>query len=878
MKKKTKMNRYTALTLLTCFMFTIILVRLYSLQIVQAEDFQARVDRSSRATFFYPAPRGEILDSNGILLAGNKQTYVLVYNNTELSRRYFFQTMAKVFEIFDDHGEIQRDNLPIYIDAEDGGKIYFDFKQRDENTARWMELRFKKDRGFDDAVIRRLYGNNNVRLTDEMRDEVDEELMKITAEEVFERLIADYRLNTAETAGLSNEEKRRYMLIRDDLKMATFSGKSQVTIANIHRDTAFIFYQMLNELPGIDITTEPLRHYPFGELGSAFLGYTSKIPSWQQSSYIERGYDLSRDFVGMGGLESHYESVLRGSKGEVVAHVNRLGRIVSELGRKDPYPGNTLHLTVNKDVQAMAERALDQTLAQLQQRPPTANIDTKNATRGAAVVIDVNTGGIIAMASRPGYDPNLFAAHEGLSPEVYRHYFNLNTEELALEMGYTPEQIDRFFPLDTSIRGNTTIRQDMYDILPKPLFNYATQSFIPPGSTFKVLTALVGLETGVITPNTIFYDGYSFDDGNNFKTTFFYGGRGNVNLARALEVSSNPYFMHTAKRLREGFGDDILADYGRRMGLGLRQPSGIEIPERYGQIFNSATIKDNFASSYLWVTLSALNSGNYKGRKYIPFDLYLRDTDSATLRGIKNEFRNQIQTSIRSGIVLEHVYKDLINKIIETDPIYRDKEFTPTIIDTIYTVIRDITRYDAYFQTIVPANIYNASIGQGINSFTPLEMANFVATLVNGGNRYKLHFVDKITAPNGNIIRQTVPEVMDSLDLNPRNVEAVKHGMYLTNHGASGTADRGFRRFPIATGGKTGSATFSNDQKTYGRTAYGWYIGFAPYENPEIAVAVVIFDGGSGGQASPVALGIFEEYFRAELELNHPNYVYRFEK
>ncbi len=138
--------------------------------------------------------------------------------------------------------------------------------------------------------------------------------------------------------------------------------------------------------------------------------------------------------------------------------------------------------------------------------------DTTNATRGAAVVIDVNTGDIIAMASRPGYDPNLFSVPGRLTSEQYNQYFSPNLEKFGRnyieKRGITSlypgksetDVLNILFPLDKSIKGNTTIRQDVYDIYPKPFYNYATQSLIPPGSTFKPMTAIAGLESGAITP------------------------------------------------------------------------------------------------------------------------------------------------------------------------------------------------------------------------------------------------------------------------------------------------------------------------------------------------------------------------------------------
>jgi penicillin-binding protein 2 len=868
--KGKKLNRFTALLIITCLAFTVILSKLFSLQIVHGEEYLERTNTSTRGRFLTQAPRGKIMDKNGAELAANELTYVLVFNNTKDSRENFLPTMEKVFEVLDFFGEKQKDDFPIKID-ETGENLYFDFRERDESNRRWLELRFKKDRGFEDRIKRSLFGKK-IDLNAEEQEKLDEELLKLSAEHIFNSLLETYKINENTLASSSLEEKRRYLIVRDDLKMASFSNRTQITLANsISRETAFAFYQKLYDLTGVDVASVPVRVYPYGELGSSFLGYISKIPSWQKDRYEERGYSIATDYIGMSGLESSFESRLKGSKGETVAVVNSSGRIVTELGRMEPYPGQDLHLTIDKDVQAAAERALDETMKRLRGLGRVKDVYPKNATRGAAVAIDVNTGAIIALASRPGFDPNFFAAPGGLSTEIYRQYFNLNTEELAKSMGYSDAEIERFFPLDRRIKGNTTIREDVYDILPKPMFNYATSSLIPPGSTFKSLTAVVGLETGVITPSTTIHDAGFFDDGKNFRTTFAGGSYGAVNLARALEVSSNPFFMMTAKQLKSKFGDDILAEYATKMGLGTKSPSGIEIQERHGQVLSTSLLQDIYSQQYLWVTMSTLKEGRAKQGGVLPsIDLYDRDTDSTKLREIKKELKSLIQETIKTGRLLKSSYRELLLKLIEADPLYRDKEkvFTNTTINSIITTIEAITIYDAHTQIKNGSNIYNASIGQGVNAFTPLEMANFTATLVNGGKRYKLHLVEKITDPDGNILEQTKPQVLENVNLKKSTIDAVKHGMYLVNHGAGGTAARTFRDFPMKTGGKTGSATFSKEQEKYGRTSFGWYIGFAPYDNPQIAVSVVIFDGGHGGSVTPVAKAIFEEYFKEELGLN----------
>jgi penicillin-binding protein 2 len=857
-----------ALILIMFLFFSLLLSRIAYLQIVKAEEYSEAVNRRSIMEIVDFTPRGNILDSKGNILATSKQTYMVTYNSIDENKDHFFNTMLRVFKILEENGETIKDDFPIVQSAEDPNKLVFQFKADTEEARQWTELRFKKDRGLDEEVVRLVAGDKKNELTEEEKREVDDKLLNISAEETFYKLLKSYKIDDEDNPQYDLKTQRSLMIVKDAVKMQSFEGYKPVVISkDIKKETALIVLQQLNDLPGIDISMQPTRYYPFNELGSAILGYISKIPSWQKEAYEERGYDVATDYIGMAGIEQAFEDRLKGSKGSRIVKINKYGRVIEELGQRESYPGQTIQLTIDKDVQAAAEKALDETMKKLQAMGKVQDVDMKNATRGAAVAIDVNTGAIIALASRPGFDPNFFSETGSLDSKLYKKYFNLDIENTAKQMGYTQEQIDKLFPIDKSIKNNTTIRQDLYDILPKPLYNYATLSIIPPGSTFKPLTAVAALETGLITPQTTFVDNGYFDDGMNFKTTFDVGAYGKVNLAKALEVSSNPFFMTLGKWLREGFGEDILAQYAWKFGLGEKSPSGIEIPERYGQVYNSKSIQELFGTQYLWSTMEMLKAGkDARGNLFPQIDLYDRESDSDKLKGIKKELKAQIQQSIKSGAFSNDIYSRLFNDLVAEDSQYKDKNISKTDIDSIIRAVNGITVYDANSQLKIGANMYNAAIGQGINSFTPLQMANFIATLVNGGNRYKLHLVDKVLSPEGKIIEEAKPEILNIVGLKQATIDAVKEGMYRVDRDDQGTANSTFKDFAIDTGGKTGSATFSNNQHDIGRTSYGWYVGFAPYDNPKIAVSVVIFDGGHGGYVAPVAKAMYEAFFKEELE------------
>lgn len=897
-RKRKPINRYMVLTLITLVILSALASRLVYLQVFQYAVYKEQATNSSYREIPEPAPRGNILDKNGVVLAKSNQSYVLVYNETPEVRNYFFTTMDKVFALLAKNGEIQQDDFQLKIPDAKDPNYRFEFRTGDPAVQKTLEIRFKRDRGLNEEIEKNLFGSKNKKtnFTNAEIQQVNDQLLKLTPEQTFKKLVEQYKIDDPNKPKYSVEQERKYMLVKDAVKMNSFTGYKPVIIAsNIKQNTAFTFLQMLNDLPGIDVSNQPVREYPYGDLGSSFIGYISKISTDVDNKYSEKGYDINSDYIGTAGIEAAFEDRLKGSKGGRIVKLNKYGRVVEELGTRDPYPGQNIQLTIDKDVQWAAEKALDQAMSDLQNSPNRQDVYTANATRAAAVVVDVNTGGIIALASRPGYDPNIFTAPGGLSSDLYNQYFNPDLksfgENYVVKNGLTQyyngktidQIVDILFPVDKSLKNNTTIRKDYYDIYPKPFYNYATSGLIPPGSTFKPLTAVAGLEEGVITPDSLIEDKGQYTkhnyNGADLEWTLYRTTFGFINVVKAIEVSCNYYFFEVGDRLIYKYGDlvkgfDTLAKYAWKFGLGVDPTSkgkittGIEIPENYGQVANLYSTKTNYSQLYYY---SAVNS--IKADKGI--DIGLNDSDPENVKKTKTDMMNLIIQQMQSNInnnAFSSKLVDLLKQFVGEVPELKAKNLSNSDIKAIAQKINSIV-YNANGDIYTPANIYNAAIGQGTNQFTPLQMANYIATLVNGGNRYKLHLVDKITDADGNLVSQTKPQIYEKVPMKQSTVDAVKRGMLGVTSGAEGTASASFQNMPIQTAGKTGSATVQNNQQTFGRTSYANYLGFAPYDKPQIAVFVSIFDGGYGAYAAPVARTIYEAYFRDEINKIDPGYT-----
>jgi len=948
-KKKKPLERYTVLYIIMAILFLAIILKLVYIQVYKHEDYKEQADVSSTRFISEKAPRGKIYDSDGDILATNIQAYSLTYTKPSDERTNFYKTMSNVFDILDENGETFEDNLILNVNK--NGQFYFEFITDDEDTKKSIEIRFKRDRGLNEDVEKELFEDQETDLTDAQISEVNAELLKISAEDTFYELVKLYALQdlilvkptkeegeTTESyklrldeykkkvnsyddktgkeitnelldAGYTLEEIRKYIVVKDAINIQSYEGYKSVKIAsNISKDTSSIIYQKLNDLPGVDVTIEPIRYYPYNNLASSIIGYISSINSSNEQIYELMGYDVSSDLIGMAGIEAALEDQLKGVNGGTTVKVDSTGRVTEELFKVESYPGNNVHLTIDKDVQYAAEQALADTLEYLR----SVRI-APNATRGSVVAIEVKTGRVIAMVSYPDYDPNVFSVPGMLTDEISEEYFNPDIESFAKEYmkrtGATGS-IDTLFP----INEYTGKREDSIDVYPKKFFNYATQGLLPPGSTFKPLTAIAALMEGVVTSNEVLMDNTGVWDKTGQALKNFEGrANGATNLRYALQMSSNYYFYEMGYRLFKDTGANIksldtLAKYAWKFGLGvdpnseaaLNPSTGIQIEENFGQVYNFTSWKQKKINEPMYQLVAVLKKGNYYSNgsnryyEFIPFNIEGDETDLDNLKEAKtnlktylkevlakigtseedqakSEFYEKIAPYIKEVMDISEEFKTNLAQESKTRTVNLDEE-----IEEIAGVIYEMVLSDIATEIITEAQVVSSAIGQGMNSFTPLQTANYVATLANGGTRYKLTLVDKITSPTGEVIKEYEPEVLDKLDIPEGYLNAVKEGMYAVNtYPGNGVAYQSFANFPIMVAGKTGTADFSTDEQytIQGRLAYGNYISFAPLDDPEIAIFSTIYDGRKGSEGAIIHKVIYEAYFKDRLLEMDSNYA-----
>lgn len=505
---------------------------------------------------------------------------------------------------------------------------------------------------------------------------------------------------------LSAEDKRTIVGVRYEMQRRDFSSYTPYTFAtDVNIETVSLVSERSHELPGVNIEVEDVREYQT-TYAAHVLGYMGLLDSDEYAELKDDGYAYN-DSIGKSGMEKALESYLRGIDGKRSVETNIDGVILSEFISEEPQPGDNCVLTIDLELQQAAEDALRDTILDL--RANARELSGKDAEGGAVVVMDVHTGEVLALASYPTYNP-------------------------------------------------ATVRQDITELnqdTSRPMYNRAVQGAYPPGSTFKMVTAVAGLEEGIITPETRIRDEgrYMYYAPDYTPACWIYNdtGRthGNINVSQAIQYSCN-YFFYEVSRL---LGIDNLNKYAKQFGLG--QPTGLELGEA----------KTNLAGP---------ESREAKG-------------------GPRWELGETIQ----------------------------------------------------------------AGIGQSEQLFSPVQICSYIATIANGGTRYRPHLLKEVWNYSYTELLEVIePEVVDTVSMSEETQQAIFKGM-LGVTTEDGTASSRFRNYPISVAGKTGSA----QTVTGKRSAHGVFVSFAPYDDPEIAICVVGEYAGSGGNMAPVAIAVYDEYF-----------------
>jgi len=815
-------HRLLWLFVVTAFLFYVMLAQLFQLQIVQHDMFATVPPITRQIEQPIPAIRGNIYDRFGVPLAVNKLVFVVTIDPTQTISNEALFALAQLFELNDEKYVNSFPMTTVWPYEFMLGGSTPEIQQR-------REYRWKHDMAIPNHET-------------------------ATAAESFLHLREWFRLDPE----LSNADARRILNLRTKIFERRFRPQVFVVATNVSPYTIAAIEEQRDLFNGIGITTDSLRVYPQGVYFSHLLGFVGPINAEELAANPDYNHD---DIIGKAGLEQSMEPHLRGHPGVQIVEVNpSTGRRIGSTPKvTHPTPGSSIFLTIDAGLQRQTYHILKEYLTEIAIRrldsggaareprityqqvfinliqagwiPLTDifNADTGSAayvlrryildsfptatalSRDREEVADILTDGIQAGHLTPAMlfetmvELEILSDHDGFLERIH-HQTAVSLIIEKLRMGELTPQMVNVDPSTGSVmvvcvptgavlaavsypsydnnRLTNRIDAEYFARLnldpTHPMMNRPFREARAPGSTFKMITAVAGLETGVIGPATTIHDGIVFTRaGSPTARCMSSAGHGRINVVQAISTSCNYFFFETAFRLGHTQHDRIEV-LNRYMELfGLNERSGVEIGE-FADSFNRENVANIMASPelkrFLWL-----------GR---------------------NPFATTAQLSWFDG-------------------------------DTIRT-----------------------AIGQSYNNYTSAMMARYIAQIANNGLRLPLHLVGSIECNLGTVKYQAVP-IPDNtnIEVSSSTWEVVQNGMLQATEGW-GTATSHFRGFPVQVAGKTGTAEQINTRLSH--TSFG---GYAPFDNPQIAIYVMI-PFGSTNVMPAASTQIARDVFHAALRLD----------
>ena len=822
MEERKKVDRLSIIKNLILVAFVVILVKILYMTTFKYEHYTELAENKTYKQLLIKAPRGEIKDRYGRLLAGNKNLFTVQVSGDEIKRKDSNgKSMAndiclKLINLLEKNNEEYIDEFPIYIQ---NGKYYYTFdkniREYKNNNNIPQELDAKEsfyylvdqlvsegvltqdDRKLEVSKLQKKLNENGYYppilvskwLFTEQKNKQDWlesygiENSKITAKKAFYEIRnnKNYKIDK----NLSDSDARKILVVRDLIKSQGYSQYNPITIAtDISQKTISQLEESAIELPGVSVAVEPVRYYPNTTLASHILGHMGKMPSGQEDKYLNReeGKTYSKgDTVGISGIEKSYEEQLRGVDGYKKVQVDALGRITRELDVSEPKSGDTVYLSIDKDLQEDTENALKGVLEALRvggtykskYGNKTFSSAAKNAASGAVIAIDAKNGDVLSMASYPNYDPNKFV--NGISYEDYQALQPKNKNDV---------------------------------LAANPQVNLATQGVFQPGSTFKMVTGMAAIDNG-LSPNYAIQDTGVIRLGGPksrpFADLIWHKSRSNhgyTDLYKAIQESCNIYFytIGSGKNYTGGKDPSVkvgakgIIEYAKKFGLDDYTGLNEEIDERKGSVPNM--------EAKLETTKTLL-------RDYLTKEMANDFTDISKSKNPK-EYENRIEEIVSWADETKTVGR--VEAVERLTKMKVKEDRVETLADSIVFSYLNFAKWST-------ADTFNISIGQGENQYTPAQMARYVAAIGNGGNLVELSVVDRVISNDYNNVDIDENKV-EKIDFNnPEKLKDLIEGMKRVSTQGSGKGIFG-PNYPISVASKTGTAEKSGKIPTENEVEY----------------------------------------------------------
>jgi penicillin-binding protein 2 len=810
-------------------MMATLILQLFRLTIAQGESFAEEAVSRANRTVVTKGKRGQILDRNGLVLAYDEACFNVEFNRnpnkrTNYDRAVYTEAIIKAIKIIEEGGCSVIDTS--YICRAEDGSIYYDFGVTSETFVKARYRNFCNVMGFN------------------MPDE-DDMSTWITAQDAYIRLRKLWYIPEE----LSFEEARKVISIWQEVLLNNYRSYMPVTIAyNVTLDVVAKIEMMADELPGLQTSQSTMRYYPYGQLAAHIVGYCQKMSAENAEELLQKGYAYD-DYIGVSGVEATMEEFLTGATkehhGTISFEVNSNGAIINTISSTPATDGSNVTLTIDMPMQTVAAQALYDIIQAIHEKELAkiypngdgvpaeqyAEYEAKNGTielaeTGAIVVMSVNTGEVLALASYPSYDPNWFI------------------------QGLTDEQAEYLYG-DPDVDGDFADRTT-------PARNKAISMKLAPGSIFKMCTGLAGLMEGVVGLEETISDESPYiyfdeETGKEVDTkakcwTSNPAKHHDQDIIKAVTNSCNYYFYEVSFRL----GIDRLVSWAEK--LGFTSKTGIELTgETKGIVGGQKSMYDN---------TRVYNDQDTSIPLLVYRQLCRLLKNYQTMRGVEI-IEDDISACAEELMELQD--GSLKGKGSEVRQILSNHLGIPDGISRAQSWDSEITSLLNELQWKASLTI-RTGIGQGILLVTPIEAVRYVAAIANGGTVYDAHIVSSVTAPDGETLLQTEPTIFNKIEAPDSYWEALRQGMKgVVSPEDGGTAGTAFSKeynemgYLDRTSGKTGSAQVGGVTIDIQNTS--WFVAFAPNDDPDIAIVVCVPNGLSGSSSAGAVEEILTYYF-----------------
>ena len=915
-------SRLITLIIVFCITSSILIGRLFYLQIVRGEDYLANYELQIRKTQEVAGTRGNIYDRNGKLLAYNELAYsvtiedTITANTRSEKNKQLNAVLDKVLSIVESHGDSVIDSFGIILDS--AGT--YQFTQSSET----QRLRFVAD----------VYGQRTI-------DTLNEEQRNQSAADIIHYLCTDdvngYGLDdsTLDPAYILKMINMRYAM-----GLNSYQQYIATTLASdVSDETAAAIMENKDTLTGVDIAEDSLRRYTDGIYFASIIGYTGQISQDEYDALSDedkKKYSLS-DIVGKSGLEQTFDSVLQGTKGETTVYVDNLGKVTDTVSITEPEAGNDVYLTIDKDLQEYTYKLLEEKLAGiiLSKLRNVINYDPANEASSTDIIIPV-VDAYHSLIANSVVDATHFSSVDAKPAEqaVYAAFqakktdtlaqimadmqssttapYNQLSEEMQDYMDYIVDDVLKDYTgllmtdkIDTSDETYTAWTRDetinVYTFL-----NYAiTQNWI---DTSKLESDSYSSSEEIYASLLNYLQDYLSEDSEFDKLLYEYliksGSISGAQICAILyEQGVLPMDEASYNGLLSGSVDAYSWLYGKIASLEITPGQLALEPCSAGAVVSDPNTGEVLACvSYPGYDnnrlANTMDSSYYRQLNTgLARTFYNRATQEKTAPGSTYKMVSSV-AGLTEGIINGNTtfYCDGIFTNVTPSPRCWNRSghgslnvvraLQVSCNEFFYNVgydlgldangnydsdlgIEKLAKYASMFGLNEKSGVeipesspeisdqyaVQSAIGQGTNNYTVSQLNRYVAAVANRGTVYDLTLVDKTTDSSGKLIKEYEPEVVNTMDeVSSTTWDLVHEGMIRMVENSST-----FTSLDMSIAGKTGTA-----QQSETSPDHALFVGFAPSDTPEIAIAVRIANGYNSSYPSEIGRDIVKIYFGLE--------------